>query len=524
MSFLFVKTNNDGEDLKFGYLKTDDSLKPIENNVLSFSKNSNLITDLLTDPDNGIFGWSIYKDCKLILDKYKEIGEKPFDFQCFDVRYMLNVISMESEEFELTRFVPLNKQKSRYEDPLLDECYLILLAFKNMLYALNENVSSFLERHDFDSCFYYSLDAYYGKKGIDNTVPSKVMKLKSIFEKGIESFVFFDFECANCFNQVGKICEVGIVITDTSFNIKQEIHYPINPNSKFNLLSRSGIGLHLYWEANNYEVYRNAPSLPYYYDSLCAILNDEHSLCFGHSVHNDLSFLETDSERNSLPRFMGYAVDTQKMYMYLVDKQMSSISLENAYKNLLGEEEMSKYTAHKSLDDSKMTMEIAKKMLEDNSMSISTFLFKNPKCLRETSKKPNEVKIVDEYNFPEPNCNKHIDLANPENLYCGIYCETPNERLYYEAVVEDAGKAKMSAFNGRKYAIPLESRLVSYEELAKTMADIRSKGGVILGPSDSVESNFTVINEDGKLTYRNHVPLSSKKRKNKIATTKPSSF
>ncbi len=513
MSFLFLKVEEQDNNLKFAYLQTTQNLKPIGNDVLFFDKDKARIKDILSNEDNEIFGWSIYKDCKLLLKHLEENGEELIDFECFDIRYMLNVICMDDEEFNLLDFIPLHKQKDYFQDRLLNECYYMLLAFKNMLFVLNENVDSFFERHDFDSCFYYSLDAYYGKKGTDITVIDKVNKIESLFSKGIEKFIFFDFECANCFNQVGKICEVGIVITDTSFNVKEEIHYPINPNSPFHLLSKSGIGLHLYWEANNYKVYRSAPSLPFYYDSLRKILNDEHALCFGHSVNNDLEFLESDSKRNSLDVFEGYAVDTQKMYMYLVDKQMSSISLENAFKNLLGEEGMKKYVAHKSLDDSKMTMDIARKMLEESNMNIQELLIKHPKCLKETNKKTDINVIPQGYNFPEPNCNKTIDLANPESLYAGIRCSSLGERLYYEAVVEDTEKVKMAAFNGRKYAIVSKARKLPSDELKEIINEIRKRNGVIVGYKDFPECNFCVNKEDGKMTFYHHVPLSSKKKK-----------
>ena len=42
-------------------------------------------------------------------------------------------------------------------------------------------------------------------------------------------YIFFDIECANCFNGDGKICSFGYVITDRFFNIleKEDIVLPV---------------------------------------------------------------------------------------------------------------------------------------------------------------------------------------------------------------------------------------------------------------------------------------------------------
>ena len=47
------------------------------------------------------------------------------------------------------------------------------------------------------------------------------------------NYLFFDVECANSFDGVGKICEFGYIFTDENLNIiKQGIHL-INPNAEF---------------------------------------------------------------------------------------------------------------------------------------------------------------------------------------------------------------------------------------------------------------------------------------------------
>jgi hypothetical protein len=46
-------------------------------------------------------------------------------------------------------------------------------------------------------------------------------------------YLFFDCECANCYDHEGKICSFGYVITDESFRLLEEKDIIINPNAPF---------------------------------------------------------------------------------------------------------------------------------------------------------------------------------------------------------------------------------------------------------------------------------------------------
>lgn len=119
-------------DLDFAYLEADDNLSIITKKTLSFSSNKDEIYDILTNPDNGIFGWSIYKDCRLILDAFKKENVEPFDFQVFDVRYMLNVILGDTENYSLRKYIPLYLQNDKDSPQFENDPNLIYLALKNL--------------------------------------------------------------------------------------------------------------------------------------------------------------------------------------------------------------------------------------------------------------------------------------------------------------------------------------------------------------------------------------------------------
>ena len=57
-----------------------------------------------------------------------------------------------------------------------------------------------------------------------------------------KQFVFFDCECANTFEGVGKICSLGYVITDDDLNVIESEDVVINPECDFDWYLFSGKG------------------------------------------------------------------------------------------------------------------------------------------------------------------------------------------------------------------------------------------------------------------------------------------
>ncbi len=482
MSFTFIsatKKETDKRDL--AYLQVDDSLRLIKEDVLSFEANSKEIHDLLTNQETGVIAWNGYDDCRLLLDEFKKIGIEPFDFQLLDVRYMLNVIEEDDDEYELESFIPLSIQKKETHSYPLKKCYFILYALKNILFSLGENFEAFLNRNDFESCFYYSLDAYLGVNPKD--IYNSQLAVKELLEKDIDHYVFFDFECANCLNKIGKICEIGALITDASLNTIKEIHHPINPNSEFHLLSNDKIhGLHLFWEANDYEAYRKAPALPYFYDEFKTLFSDGRAIYVGHAVDNDISFLYTDLKRNGLEEFLVRAIDTQRMYRKLIDKtSKKSISLENALVALLGEDELMKYTPHKSLDDAKMTLAVFRAILEKSEMTLEEILAMYPGCLRSTEQIDLSFALKEaKYVFPLPYNSTSIVLSSPEDLYCGYTAENTSERIYLEACRDDFEKSGIETYKGGRFFFQNFIKKRNAYEVEEMISRVKEMGGVLV--------------------------------------------
>ena len=83
-------------------------------------------------------------------------------------------------------------------------------------------------------------------------------------------FLFFDIECSNCFNNIGKMCEFGYVLTDEKFNIITKNCYVMSPGkgreNRFKLRNRKNqIDIDLAYEE---EYYYQQDEFDKYYDKI----------------------------------------------------------------------------------------------------------------------------------------------------------------------------------------------------------------------------------------------------------------
>ena len=78
-----------------------------------------------------------------------------------------------------------------------------------------------------------------------------------------KSFVFFDCECANVFDGVGKICSLGYVICDDDLTIIESEDVVMNPECDFDWYLFSGKGECKLAYSKDY--FRSKPNFEAYY-------------------------------------------------------------------------------------------------------------------------------------------------------------------------------------------------------------------------------------------------------------------
>jgi DNA polymerase III epsilon subunit-like protein len=188
------------------------------------------------------------------------------------------------------------------------------------------------------------------------------------------NYIFFDIECANCFQGKGKICSFGYVITNERFRVLEKRDIVINPRSKFHLAGRGnhpGIVL-AYDEAE----FKSAPLFSAYYEEIRELLQDENNIVFGFSVMSDAGFIKSECERYKKEVFDYSFIDVQRIYtdMHSLTNTPGLIKCASEY----GVKESQEI--HKSDDDAFFTMRVMKGLCKESRLSPLELIEKYPNC------------------------------------------------------------------------------------------------------------------------------------------------
>lgn len=163
--------------------------------------------------------------------------------------------------------------------------------------------------------------------------------------------VFFDIECASVYKYTAKICAFGYVVCDGQFNIIEKKDILINPKGKFHLTDdRGDKGIVLPYEYSEFKKY---PSFPQVFRDIKKLLEDKDNLVFGHATHNDVKYLNLETNRFRLPSFDFSFSDSQLMYMTAINDFTRQYGLEYITKDLNVE-----FTPHRAADDAYATMKV----------------------------------------------------------------------------------------------------------------------------------------------------------------------
>ena len=167
-------------------------------------------------------------------------------------------------------------------------------------------------------------------------------------------YLFFDIECAD--GGKATICSFGYVLCTLSFEIIEQRDILVNPESDF-FCEDKGKGDFVL--AYPHEEFYSAPTFDKVYDEIKAILEAPDVYVVGHSVENDIKFLNMACKRYGMPPLTFEYFDTQRTYRDLEGRK-NAISLQNALLELGIETEC---TFHRSDEDARATMLVLRGLL-----------------------------------------------------------------------------------------------------------------------------------------------------------------
>jgi len=186
--------------------------------------------------------------------------------------------------------------------------------------------------------------------------------------------VFFDTECANCFDGRGKICELGYIVCDENFNVIERENLIINPDAPFD---KKGFAMRKIKLSLPYGEYGKRDTFPSFYEKIKKIFSEKDVLVVGHGTHFDAQYILYECERYSLSPFDYRYIDTQEVVekLYQRDKNLRLIELYDDFYPEKAREQL-----HSGIDDAEMTMEVLKYVIKDKKISLDEIIKKGFLC------------------------------------------------------------------------------------------------------------------------------------------------
>lgn len=193
-------------------------------------------------------------------------------------------------------------------------------------------------------------------------------------------YLSFDIECANCFEGIGKICEFGYALADENFKIIYANDIPMSPGKreKFYLTgrkNRSDVIL-----AYPLDHYRSQPEFPNFYETIKNILTKKDQAIIGFSVSNDINYIDGSIKRYHLEPFDYKAIDVQRLVKHYYP-DFKKYGLEICAEKLGIKEKMINLNEHSSQDDSKLTVYVLEKLLQNKNKTLDEAILDCPSAL-----------------------------------------------------------------------------------------------------------------------------------------------
>lgn len=179
------------------------------------------------------------------------------------------------------------------------------------------------------------------------------------------NYLFFDIECANCYNGKCKIYSFGYLKTDEDFNIIEEPKdILMNPVANFDPYVKKNILVY------DRKLLKTMPKFDERYQFIKSLMEDENTICSGYGiVQNDMRFLSDECKRYKLPPISAKCLDVQKLIKVVENKLPKKLGVEFAER--FGEQSE---RAHKSDTDAVRAMIIAREICKTCGKKMQDFL------------------------------------------------------------------------------------------------------------------------------------------------------
>ncbi len=276
-------------------------------------------------------------------------------------------------------------------------------------------------------------------------------------------YLFFDVECANCFEGTGKLCEFGYVLTDEKFNIIQKESILINPNTRFDP--------YVIKKMLNYteSEYKQNPTFNFFYDKIIGLITAKDRLIIGHTVGGDAKYVGADCMRYKLTPPDFDHIDIVEIYKGINEQKdaTSLVKMSEIFGLEVPEE------VHSALVDAHLTMLCTKALTESTGKSLPALVKEYPRALGRLENYREEYLRRKLYKQYLKDCKKKgiAEMTSEQK-------STLND---YRRFISANKQAQKSVFKGKRVCISYNYECFNYAETLKIVKLLAERGAKCVG-------------------------------------------
>ena len=317
-------------------------------------------------------------------------------------------------------------------------------------------------------------------------------------------YLFFDIECANCYQNCAKIFSLGYLITDENFNVLEGPEdVLINPRDRFDWYVAKKM------MAYPREIFKDFPPFPDFYERFKAMFEDPETVAIGYAVTNDVHFLHDDCKRYSLAPFAYSFYDVQQLYA----RQPINNTAKNLEDSLLSWCNIEPENLHRSDEDAYHTMLIMKAIAEYHGTDLPGLMEMFPDCGGKTEngaidyawRKPEgETKKKKRHRSKK---KKENDLAGEEQLPDLSNCmergsQNAEAFVQFLDVVAPKKTRKPPLLSGHTVTVSLNYQRTHFNEMLYLVQMITNAGGRYTLSTREADTLYTFGNEEEDARYQ----------------------
>ena len=142
-----------------------------------------------------------------------------------------------------------------------------------------------------------------------------------------KSFVFFDCECANTFDGIGKICSLGYVLCDDELNVIESQDVVMNPECEFDWYLFSGKSEVKLAYSKDY--FRTKPNFEAFYKDIKKLFTTGNRYITGFAVSNDVGFVNNGYSACDITQCDIWAIEIDTCYGFEQVDSFPSMEIAN---------------------------------------------------------------------------------------------------------------------------------------------------------------------------------------------------